>query len=82
MGCVGRWWSGHVQQINRGGLRVVRSVGWVVGGRVVHGSVGLVVGRRVVGPVGLVVSKYIKEQEYLKYCLFLEELILVIKLLK
>ena len=35
-----------------------------------------------VGPVGLVVSKYIKEQEYLKYCLFLEELILVIKLLK
>ena len=48
----------------------------------VHGSVGLVVGRRVVGPVGLVVSKYIKEQEYLKYCLFLEKLILVIKLLK
>ena len=45
-------------------------------------SVGLVVGRRAVGPVGLVVSKYIKEQEYLKYCLFLEKLILVIKLLK
>ena len=71
MGDVGRWWSGHVHQINRGGLRVVRgSVGWVGGGR---SGVRL---------VGLVVSKYIKEQEYLKCCLFLVELILVIKLLK
>ena len=48
---------------------MVRSVGWVVGGRAVV-------------QVGLVVSKYIKEQEYLKYCLFLVELILVIELLK
>ena len=46
-------------------------------------SVGLVGGWRVVRcEVGWVVSKYIKEQEYLKYCLFLEKLILVIKLLK
>ena len=72
MSCVGLgwWWCSHVHQINGGGLRVVRAVEWVVGGRVVHGSVGLVVGMRVVGPVGWVVSKYIKEQEYLKYWLF------------
>ena len=58
------------------------SVGLVVGRRVVYDSVGLVVGGRVVSQVGLVVSKYIKEQEYLKCCLFLEELFLVIELLK
>ena len=76
MGSVGRWWSGHVHQINRGGLRMVRcSVGLVVGRRVVCDSVGLVVGRRAGGPVGLVVSNYIKEQEYLKYCLVSVELI-------
>ena len=71
MGGVGWWWwCGYVHEVDGGGCRVVRSVGWVVGGRVVRSE------------VGLVVSKYIKEQEYLKYCLFLEELILVIKLLK
>ena len=48
----------------------------------VRGSVGWVGGVRRVRSVGWVVSKYIKEQEYLKYCLFLEKLILVIKLLK
>ena len=70
MGGVGWWWwCSHVHQIDGGGLRAVRAVEWVVGGRVV-------------GQVGLVVSKYIKEQEYLKCCLFLVELILVIKLLK
>ena len=58
------------------------SGGLVVGRRVVCDSVGLVVGGRVVSQVGLVVSKYIKEQEYLKCCLFLVGLILVIKLLK
>ena len=61
MGSVGWRWCRHVHKVNGGGCRVVRSVGLVVGGRVVHGSVGLVVGMRVVGPVGLVVSKYIKE---------------------
>ena len=61
---------------------MVRSVGWVVGWRVVRYSVGWVVGRRIGGAVGWVVSKYIKEQEYLKYCLFLVGLNLVIKLLK
>ena len=49
---------------------MVRSVGLVVGWRVVRYSVGWVVGRRIGGAVGWVVSKYIKEQEYLKYCLF------------
>ena len=56
-------------------MRKVRSVGLVVGRRVVCISVGLVVGRRAGGPVGLVVSNYIKEQEYLKYCLVSVELI-------
>ena len=69
MGIVGRWWCSYVHKIDGGGCRMVRSIGWVVGGRVVI-------------QVGLVVSKYIKEQEYLKCCLFLVELILVIKLLK
>ena len=50
---------------------MVRSVGWVVGRR-----------SGIRCEVGWVVSKYIKEQEYLKYCLFLEKLVLVIKLLK
>ena len=63
------WWCGNVHQVDGGGCSVVRSV-------------GLVVGRRIGGAVGWVVSKYIKEQEYLKYCLFLEKLILVIELLK
>ena len=70
MGGVGWWWwCGYVHEVDGGGCRVVRSVGWVVGGRVFI-------------QVGLVVSKYIKEQEYLKCCLFLVGLILVIKLLK
>ena len=62
MGSVGWRWCRHVHKVNGGGCRVVRC------------SVGLVGGGRIVGPVGLVVSKYIKEQEYLKYCLFLVEL--------
>ena len=64
------WWCGKVHQVDGGGLRAVRAVEWVVGGRVVRCE------------VGWVVSKYIKEQEYLKCCLFLVGLILVIKLLK
>ena len=39
------------------------------------GSVGAVGGGRIGGAVGWVVSNYIKEQEYLKYCLVSVELI-------